>query len=257
MTTLQKKLDKISDMIDQRAEREKRDEELRHLLDQLLDINKKIKGVLLPGKFYIDLGTGEMEFQERFKPALNTYLGLQSEIVKEWGEKPNKIDLLDPKELKEGLQEFSTEISKLEDSLREHLRNTSDSVANEKKTAQTIAQILPDIKIDLDVFVNAQAYFQRFGQNPTVLASYLNASGKRSEKISTWKNHLKAVHDQHDQMDFKKSTNLSDETATFLDTLIKSKRVWFKDLSPSVLTEINTTFPELSQKLVVKVFQND
>jgi hypothetical protein len=257
MTRLQEKLEKISDMIDQRVEREQRDEDLRKLSDQLLEINKKIKGVLIPGKFYFDLDTGEKDFQERFKPVLTTYLGIQSEIVKEWGEKPDKIDLLDPTELKEGLIELSSELVKLEDSLRNHLTKINDMITDEKKTAQTISQILPDIKIDLEVFSNAQTYFQRFGQSPATLASYLIVSGKRSDKISTWKNHIQSVSDQHDQMDFKKSAALSDEASTFLDTLIKSKRVRFKDLSPSIVTEINNSFPELSQKLIIKVFQND
>jgi hypothetical protein len=257
MISLQKKLENVSDIIDQRAEREQKDEELRNLSDQLLEINKKINGVLIPGKFYSDLDTGEKDFDERFKPALNMYFNIQNEIVKEWGEKPDKIDLLDPKELKEGLDELATEITRLEDSLREHLKTTYDSVADEKRTAQAVAQILPDIKIDLDVFTNAQAYFQKFGQNPAALAGYLKISGKRSEKISTWKSHLIAVRTQHDQLDFKKSANLSNEAAVFLDTLIKTKRVWFKDLPPSVVTEINTTFPELSQKLTIRVFQND
>jgi hypothetical protein len=257
MTTLQEKLENILKMINEGKEREERDQELRDLIDQFHDINKKIESVLIPGKFYNDIDTSEKEYQEQFKPALNTYLGLQIEIVKEWGEQPDKIDLLDPKELKDGLQELSTELTKLEDSLREHLISTYTKIADEKRTAETISQILPDIKIDLTTFTNAQAYFQKFGRDPTTLASYLNIPGMRSKKIDDWKHHLKAVQKQHEQMDFRKDANLSEEASAFLETLIRSKRVRFTELPPSVVTEINDTFPELSKKLIIRVFQND
>jgi hypothetical protein len=257
MTTLQEKLENILRMINEGKEREERDQELRDLIDQFHDINKKIEGVLIPGKFYNDIDTGEKEYQEQFKPALNTYLGLQSEIVKEWGEQPDKIDLLDPKELKDGLQELSTKLTKLEDSLRERLSSTYTKIAEEKKTAETISQILSDIKIDLAIFTNAQAYFQKYGRDPATLASYLDIPGTRSKKIDEWKLHLYAVQKQHEQMDFRKGANLSEEASAFLETLIRSKRVRFTELPPTVVTEINTAFPELSQKLVVRVFQND
>jgi hypothetical protein len=257
MTTLQEKLENILKMINEGKEREVRDLELRDLINQFHDINKKIENVLIPGKFYAEIDTGEKDYQDRFKPALNTYLGVRSEIVKEWGEEPDKIDLLDPKELKDGLQELSTELTKLEESLREHLSSTYTKINDEKKTAETISQILPDIKIDLAIFTNAQAYFQKYGRDPATLASYLNIPGTQSKKIDEWKLQLKAVQTQHEKMDFRKGANLSEEASVFLETLIRSKRVRFSELPPAVVTEINTTFPELSQKLVVRVFQND
>jgi len=248
---------RISSKISDRSTREKISRDLKQLDETFLEINKKLNTLLPDARFLMSVSEKDSSFKESFEVVLDAYQSMRKVLILSWGEDLKDIDIIDTGDLQEGLSELSEKLENLDICRREFLRSLMEELKGDKKRALTLHSLIPEISLDVKVFDEALEFFEKNASTPDKLHIYVMGKENTKAKIAVWKQHLTLVNNEHKRLDLKNIAGITLPTQEFLEKIVKTNRFWFKDLSAEILEDINGKFPELSKKLLIKVFQND
>ena len=255
MATLIQRIETLVTNIKERMEREKKAKELKQLVDDLYIINEELSKVIWTSKFALGV-SGDQELLSLFEKVRGEYESLRGVLYDLWGEKPEKIDILEPSEFSEPLKALRSAFGKLE---TQALSVLSDKL-RDAKSRYTIAKsfsIIPDIKIDLEVFENARNFLDNAGHTVYEIAEFVKRDKKLlGERLRVWKSIETRIAVEEKKLDIRnlKGKKLSGKTLTFLNDFVENMgEASFESLSGDIVNELKSNFPELSRKLRVSI----
>ena len=255
MVTLIQRIETLVTSIKERMEREKKAKELKKLVDDLYLINEEISRFIWASKFVLGV-SGDPEFLSLFAKARSEYESLRETLVGLWGEKPEKIDILEPSEFLEPLKALRSAFGELEIEACEVLRNKL-AVAKSRHTIAESFSIIPDIKIDLEVFEKAINFLNNSGYAVYDIAEFVKRDKTTLDhRLKVWKSIEKRIAVEEQKLDIRnlKGKKLSEKTLTFLKNFVENRgKASFESLSGSIVDELKSSFPELSRKLRVSI----
>lgn len=255
MKAMQKTLNSIVLKMKDQKLRERESGALRDLAGSFGAVNAKLDDVILPAKFCISNSPENEDVHDAFDAAITMYSYIQSEIVRSWGSEVKNPDILDPEPFEQGLNELKKALEDLRIKILDHYSSLSKEVIGDARRARNLHSLRPDLGINLEPFSNAEKYLDKNFSNIPQMRTYLDTIGlqkcqKEWEKIfESYNKEKKKINDIDD-------LGLSNETLQFIERLNNSHRFLFKNLSPTVVEEINEHLPDLASKLVIREFEN-
>jgi len=255
MASFLQRIEDIISAIDEKIERERKTEELKKAVERWILVNNKLEDVAWASRFMLEVyPTSDLE--SFFKKLKEKYEDFKKNLVELWGKSPEKLDISEPSELIGGLEEMLNACQDMERKIQETLQMMEKEIRSKQELAKSFS-IIPDIKVDFQIFKEASNFLSKMGLNVSDIANFVRRNSETcAEKIEQWKALQKKISDESEKLDLRriKGKALSDDTLNFLLQLIENNgEAKFEVLSGKIVNEIKREFPELSKKLKVNL----
>lgn len=233
-----------------REQREKKAEEIRKLSGDFDFLSKRMNRIIPNSKFILDL-TKDEQLQYQYNQVKGEFQRLRAELIKIWGQNGEQIDVLEPREFSEVLDELEKLLNKLETSTPDVLNAKLREIEEEKRLAESFL-LIPDIDVNMKPFVDAYNFLKNLREMD--YSEFIRQSSALT-RLHVWQEIQKQRDIELPKMDFDNidGVEISQKVREFIKEFLKNKEVSFNYLDSSVLEEIKTKFPGLSSKLLVKL----
>jgi hypothetical protein len=255
MVDLLQRIGELISVIDERVERERKTKELGTLADKFVSVNEKLNDLAWACRFAIGISENDDLFS-LFEEMKNKYKTFRKHLVGLWGEQPDKIDILEPTEFYEPLEDLLKHCRNLELQVQKVLRTTLESVESVYNLANTLS-IIPDIEIDSHVFENAANFLREVGSDARDIAEFVKKDEKVcSQKIKEWKSIKLILKKEQEKLNLRTvhGKKLSDKTREFLSRFVEDNcEIDFEFVDSDIVNELKEKLPGLCKKLRVRI----
>jgi tetratricopeptide (TPR) repeat protein len=253
MIDLLQRIDKINSILDEIAEREQKANEFRKLTQKFASLNEKLVDLAWACPFVIEISEKE-DLSFPFKEMKEKYEDFRKDIVKWWGDPPDKIDILEPSAYYERIDELLESCEKLESEVQEALNVTKNSIDSKYELAKTLSKI-PDMEIDFRIFEKAIDFLLQIGKNAHSIAQFVKWNKKIfSKKLEEWKSIISQIKKEQEKLSLKKvhDKTISDKTGEFIKKFMENDcEIDFDFLDSEIVNELKEKLPGLCRKLKV------
>jgi hypothetical protein len=255
MVDLLQRIDELISVIDERMERERKTKELETLADKFVSVNEKLNDLSWACKFAMEISENDDLFS-LFEGMKKKYKTFRKHLVDLWGEHPDKIDILEPEEFYEPIEDLLKYCRNLELQVQKVLRTKSEWVESVYNLANTLS-IIPDIEIDSHVFENAVNFLREVGSDAHDIAEFVKRDEKVcSQKIKEWKSIKSMLKKEQEKLNLNAvhGKRLSNKTREFLGRFINDNcEIDFEFLDGDIVDELKEKLPGLCKKLRVRI----
>jgi len=255
MATFLQRVKSITSVIDERIERERKANELKKLCEKFVLVNEELTNIIWACRFVLGISE-DSELQSLFNITRDRYESLRESLISLWGENPDKIDILEPTELYEPLDEIMRMCQQSEIKMNEILRQNMEKIKATHVLAESLS-IIPDIRIDFQIFMEAKSFLSKAGSSAASVAEHVERDKKLCEKkIKEWHSLSAKLSKEQAKLDLQnvKGKKLTSETLSFLTQFVKNNgEADFESINGEVVDELKSKFPELCKKLRVSM----